>query len=291
MSQRILFDSPAIESVMKMGNLYHTPGTGSSHRETNLDNETEPFFYYSADEYYFHVTDASKYNEDGSVKELKIKVINGIIPDSAYCGTINNRDYPVKEIMLSGTGTRYIYAVDGEIYALNHRFQSNVVPAVLLAEVELKEQSLSVQQVLKTTKAIELELKNYARGVSIVPEIEYSNETLSISYSANISMVFNGLYVYNTVELSGEGYGQSIVFAIKKLFVKGSDAPEAEVLQSTTSKLPEGYEYVENLIVYNRTVTGDNIGIYIESIFDTNWRWTYSYASDIFCAAQETGEN
>lgn len=174
----------------------------------------------------FTVVDSSSTNSDGSV-ELKISVIDGNGNDQ-YCGSLNGFLYSNVEIPLQGgIGHFFVYAVDGNIYALSHTFASDLLPVLLLAEIDVKNGTIFITQ------------KNFADNpiVAVVPSIwgkstmtgtvSYNRHVLTASYSIESIALCN----YNkitlpktTIPLTAEETGSLIVYA-DKLVVENDVTP------------------------------------------------------------------
>lgn len=287
MSQRILFDSPAIESVMKMGNLYHTPDTGSPHRKTNLDEES--FYTASTEKYYFDITNISEYNKDGTLKSGKVKVVNGFAPENSYAGNINGVHYPVAEFEVTST-PEYIYAINGEIKKFSKQINSNVFPCVLLGKVSVKDKNIHIEQLTLITASSHTVPVVATDSSAVSVKWEISSDGI-ISATAAVTMTFNGAGKSENITLAADDKGRRIVFAVKKLIGDGTTAVEAEIKDiASDDKTFESYAHSENLMVYMLKSDTTSSTFNISYVAPTAWRYSYAYISPLFCKSNNITE-
>lgn len=132
---------------------------------------------------YFYVTDASTYGTSGSVMQYNVEVSGGILNDVEYLDTA---------LSLSSSNKHWIYAIEGQFYALTHQFHSDLYAVLLCATVEIYDGKLKIDQTIKPNHCY----------VS-VKESQYGAVTLSGNLPQTNSDNTNELTVDYKVEVKG----------------------------------------------------------------------------------------
>jgi len=161
----------------------------------------------------FKVIDSSTTDAEGNITQHKVSVVNGHDSALTSAGVINGIAYNRTDLTLSASGTYYVYAIGGAIYALNHTYASDLFPAVLLATVEVVDGRLEITQesfadnivvpivartVGSTTLEYEISIADYVLSVTyyVVAKANLNSTTVSMEKSA-IPISENGsLYAY-----------------------------------------------------------------------------------------------
>lgn len=133
----------------------------------------------------FTVTDSSTYNEDGTVKQLQVTVSGGVLNDVTY---------PESIVPLTvGVAKYWIYAVDGQIYALNHEFQSDYFPVLLCGTVEVADGKLSITQVNYRDYPYVPACGSEYGAVTLAGTLSYADHVLTAAYTVAVKGLLNNI--------------------------------------------------------------------------------------------------
>lgn len=208
----------------------------------------------------FRLKDSSTYNEDGTVKQLQVTVWDGT--DSGYAGYVNGVLYRATTLPLTVGITEYwIYAVDGQIYALNHEFHSDFFPVLYCGKVSVVDGKIEITQLQFSSDY------QYAGGIHInvpVCGAEYGAVTLAGTLScanhvltADYTVAVKGLLNNNALNFPSTAIPvaeNGTLLAYVKLLTVGNDVtPESGFEFSATGQPSQTVEWHQVMFRYTLT--------------------------------------
>lgn len=195
----------------------------------------------------FTVTDSSTYNDDGTVKQLQVTVSEGMLNDVTYPST----DVP----LTVGIAKYWIYAVDGQIYALNHAFQSDYFPVLLCGTVEVVEGKLSITQVNYRDYPYVPVCGSEYGAVTLVGTVSYADHVLTADYTVAVKGLLNNNalnFPSTAIPVAENG---TLLAYVKMLTVGNDVTPESGFEFSATGQPSQSVEWYQSMFQYTLTAT------------------------------------
>ena len=254
---RVIFDSANLQRAVQTGWTRPVPAETGGLRKCSLDDRRQfcpPVTVSPVAQ--FRVIDASDHDAGtGLMTTPKIRVTSAAGGDDPICGQLNGLTYASMTVTLpTGAATYYIYAVDGQIYALTHTFYSSVVPSFCIARVTVTPNTAALT-IYQSDVPIHVDgVTAPGDGFSeITPSLSYSANRLSASYTYSGRVVFNGVStaISNLPLPTG---GQSVTAWLEKLISGLTETVNHGVVITPDQPLP-AHEWSVVLLAYRLTQT------------------------------------
>lgn len=179
-----------------------------------------------------------------------ITVLNGNAPNSFSAGSLNGVEYARKDITFS-SGIYYIYAVDGNVYALKHRFHSDLIPALLIGVVTVAGGMVTIEQRNFSDNPVVPVCGAVYGATELGYSITYANYALTVKYTVASKIAVNNVVIELTatdIPTTAEGKDGYLYGYVKSLTVDYNTTPEGGIVFS--ADLPEERQWVQTVFSY-----------------------------------------
>lgn len=198
-----------------------------------------------------------------------VSVVNGNAPASFSAGSLNGVEYARKDITFSSDGIYYIYAIDGNIYALKHRFYSDLVPALLLGVVTMSAGVLSIEQrSFEDNPTVDV-LGAVNGAVTFTYKLNYANYTLTASYTASAKMAVNDTVIELSSTTIPANTNGKLTGYIESLTVPFNTSPVAGIVFGDAT---DNAEWTSVILNYKY----DSGEFRVLSVMENPWNFTFS---------------
>lgn len=253
--------SSTLDKAVKATTFFDVP---SRKRGRNSLDNTGGMSYGSggATPYQFKVTDSSSYSVAGSVIKMQVTVSNGNDKDNPIAGYLNKKAYAKTDLVLSaGIERFYIYAINGEMYALKHQYASDLIPVLLCATVTVANGKLKItQENFENNPEVPLCGESYGSVTLSVQGVVYDSHTLTVKYGCSARALCNNLPIVSgekSIPATAEGAVGYLIAYVEQLTVENDASPATGFDFVSGSPTPQvEVEWYREVMSYTLTDTG-----------------------------------
>lgn len=189
-------------------------------------------------------------------ESFKVAVVDGRDSTAGICGTLNNTSYVKTELALDPANPfYYIYAIDGQLYAIAHEIRSDIIPILLIATVSVGTSSIYIRQVNYANDPV-VPIVSSTSAVRLSASVNCSKHICTIDYFVTASILQNNTTITAAGQLPASTGNKTAIMAVyaKTLTLPVNTAPETGfTFINTTETEASGYEWSMDILRYQLT--------------------------------------